>query len=186
MINFRMLVDVLRHSGFGPITCVFAAAFLICSTAVWLADPQTLTFGDGAWFSFEVVSTIGFGDVSAAGPVARVAAVVLSVLSIFYIALFNRRCRELLHDRNQGAPRGHARQLRRQPRATRRDDPRRARRILQASEGIPPHAIANRARANTALSACVAVFARVLVTFCCRKGTMERRLHALLMLNHWR
>ena len=87
MINFRMLVDVLRHSGFGPITCVFAIAFLICSTAVWLADPETLTFGDGAWFSFEVVSTIGFGDVNATGPVARVAAVVLSVLSIFYIAL---------------------------------------------------------------------------------------------------
>ena len=85
MTNFRMLVDVLRHSGFGPITCVFAIAFLICSAAVWLAD--TLTFGDGAWFSFEVVSTIGFGDVNATGPVARVAAVVLSVLSIFYIAL---------------------------------------------------------------------------------------------------
>ena len=48
---------------------------------------ETLTFGDGAWFSFEVVSTIGFGDVNATGPVARVAAVVLSVLSIFYIAL---------------------------------------------------------------------------------------------------
>lgn len=67
MINFRMLVDVLKHSGFGPITCVFALAFLICSAAVWLADPETLTFGDGAWFSFEVVSTIGFGDVNAAG-----------------------------------------------------------------------------------------------------------------------
>ena len=80
MINFRMLVDVLRHSGFGPITCVFVLAFLICSAAVWLADPETLTFG-------EVVSTIGFGDVNATGPVARVAAVVLSVLSIFYIAL---------------------------------------------------------------------------------------------------
>ena len=26
MINFRMLVDVLRHSGFGPITCVFSSA----------------------------------------------------------------------------------------------------------------------------------------------------------------
>lgn len=34
-----------------------------------------------------MVSTIGFGDVNATGPVARVAAVVLSVLSIFYIAL---------------------------------------------------------------------------------------------------
>ena len=82
-----MLLDVLKHSGFGPITCVFAVAFLVCSCAVWLADPQNLSFGDGAWFSFEVVSTIGFGDVNAAGPVARVAAVVLSVLSIFYIAL---------------------------------------------------------------------------------------------------
>ena len=33
------------------------------------------------------MSTIGFGDVNATGPVARVAAVILSVLSIFYIAL---------------------------------------------------------------------------------------------------
>lgn len=40
MINFRMLVDVLRHSGFGPITCVFAIAFLICSAAVWLRRPR--------------------------------------------------------------------------------------------------------------------------------------------------
>ena len=91
MINFRMLVDVLRHSGFGPITCVFVLAFLICSAAVWLADPETLTFGDGAWFSFEVVSTIGFGDVNATGPVARVAAVVLSVVSYCTTALKARQ-----------------------------------------------------------------------------------------------
>ena len=123
MINFRMLVDVLRHSGFGPITCVFAIAFLICSAAVWLADPQTLTFGDGAWFSFEVVSTIGFGDVNATGPVARVAAVVLSVLSIFYIALLTgvvvSYCTTALKARQEGT----LGQLRRQPRAPRRDDP---------------------------------------------------------------
>ena len=87
MFNIRTLVDILRHAGFGPVTCVFALVFMICSCAVWLADSDTLTLGDGMWFSFEVVSTIGFGDVSAVRPVARIATIVLSVFSIFYIAL---------------------------------------------------------------------------------------------------
>ena len=85
--NARMLGNILRHTGFAHITAVFSALFLFCSLMVWLADPGCLTFGDGMWFSFEAVSTIGFGDIEATGPVARVATVVLSVFSIFYIAL---------------------------------------------------------------------------------------------------
>lgn len=61
--------------------------YLLCSTAVWLSEPTTLTFGDGLWFSFETVSTIGFGDIPAETPVARAITVVLSVISIFYIAM---------------------------------------------------------------------------------------------------
>ena len=52
-----------------------------------LSEPTTLTFGDGLWFSFETVSTIGFGDIPAETPVARAITVVLSVISIFYIAM---------------------------------------------------------------------------------------------------
>ena len=76
--NARMLGNILRHTGF---------AHIFCSLRVWLADPGCLTFGDGMWFSFEAVSTIGFGDIEAAGPIARAATVVLSIFSIFYIAL---------------------------------------------------------------------------------------------------
>lgn len=57
--------------------------YLLCSTAVWLSEPTTLTFGDGLWFSFETVSTIGFGDIPAETPVARGITVILSVISIF-------------------------------------------------------------------------------------------------------
>ena len=85
--NARMLGNILRHTGFAHITAVFGVLFLFCSLMVWLADPGCLTFGDGMWFSFEAVSTIGFGDIEAAGPIARVATVVLSIFSIFYIAL---------------------------------------------------------------------------------------------------
>ena len=85
--NARMLGNILRHTGFVHITVVFGVLFLFCSLMVWLADPGCLTFGDGMWFSFEAVSTIGFGDIEAAGPIARAATVVLSIFSVFYIAL---------------------------------------------------------------------------------------------------
>lgn len=85
--NARMLGNILRHTGFARVTAIFGVLFLFCSLMVWLADPGCLTFGDGMWFSFEAVSTIGFGDIEVAGPIARVATVVLSIFSIFYIAL---------------------------------------------------------------------------------------------------
>ena len=85
--NARMLGNILRHTGFAHITAVFGMLFLFCSLMVWLADPGCLTFGDGMWFSFEAISTIGFGDIEAAGPIARAATVVLSIFSVFYIAL---------------------------------------------------------------------------------------------------
>ena len=56
----RTLADVLRQAGFVRITELFLVFYLLCSTAVWLSEPTTLTFGDGLWFSFETVSTIGF------------------------------------------------------------------------------------------------------------------------------
>lgn len=83
MNRLRTLADVLRQAGFARITGLFLIFYLLCSTAVWLSEPTTLTFGDGLWFSFETVSTIGFGDIPAETPVARAITVVLSVISIF-------------------------------------------------------------------------------------------------------
>lgn len=87
MKKLRTLADVLRQAGFARITGLFLIFYLLCSTAVWLSEPTTLTFGDGLWFSFETVSTIGFGDIPAETPVARGITVILSVISIFYIAM---------------------------------------------------------------------------------------------------
>ncbi len=87
MINLRTLVDVVRHSGLGPFTVFFLLLFFACALVVWLADPSQKTFGDGIWFCFQIVSTIGFGDVEATVGVARGVSVVLSIVSIFYIAI---------------------------------------------------------------------------------------------------
>lgn len=87
MHRLKTLLGILRDAGFGHMTVAFAVLFFACSVAVWLADPASLTLGDGLWFSFETVSTIGFGDIAAAGPVARIITVVLSITSIFYLAM---------------------------------------------------------------------------------------------------
>ena len=44
MRRLRMLVEIERQAGFGPITCLFVVVFLLCSLAVWLADPVANTF----------------------------------------------------------------------------------------------------------------------------------------------
>ena len=68
MKKLRTLADVLRQAGFARLTGLFLIFYLL-------------------WFSFETVSTIGFGDIPAETPVARAITVVLSVISIFYIAM---------------------------------------------------------------------------------------------------
>ena len=106
MHRLRMLMEIERQAGFGPITCVFLAVFMLCSVVVWLADPATNTLGDGMWFSFQAVSTIGFGDITAAGPAARIVTVALSIVSIFYIALITgvvvSYCNAMLKARQEG------------------------------------------------------------------------------------
>ena len=87
MKKLRTLADVLRQAGFARITGLFLISDGDGATPERRISAKTLTFGDGLWFSFETVSTIGFGDIPAETPVARAITVVLSVISIFYIAM---------------------------------------------------------------------------------------------------
>ena len=79
MKKLRTLADVLRQAGFARITGLFLIFYLLCSTAVWLSEPTTLTFGDGLWFSFETVSTIGFGDIGLSFGVTGVVAILCGI-----------------------------------------------------------------------------------------------------------
>lgn len=82
-----VLGSVLRETRFGQFTLAFLCAFLVCSVVIWLTGDKGETFFDGIWFSFQVVSTIGFGDITTTHFVARIIAMILSVISIFYLAI---------------------------------------------------------------------------------------------------
>lgn len=86
-IRYIVLRQALRETRFGQFTLVFLVAFFACSVIAWLTGDSGETFFDGIWFSFQVVSTIGFGDVLTNSVGARIIAIILNIISIFYLAI---------------------------------------------------------------------------------------------------
>ena len=83
----RAIGLIIKASGLLPSTIAFIALFLVCSVLVALFEPSVNGFANSLWFMFQVVTTIGLGDFTATSFVGRAAAVVLSVYSVFFLAL---------------------------------------------------------------------------------------------------
>ena len=50
-------------------------------------EENVVTFADGLWYSFAVVTTIGFGDYYAVTPIGRIVTVVLGIYGIIVVAV---------------------------------------------------------------------------------------------------
>ena len=87
MFRMRMIGKVVRSAGLGHITIVFFVVFFVCAAIIRMLDPALGTWGDALWYCFQAVTTIGFGDIVVTSPAARVVLVLLSVTSVFYLAV---------------------------------------------------------------------------------------------------
>lgn len=86
-MNLKLLRTVLVNSGLGHMSLLFAIAFVVCAVLLGIVDPGVGGLGNAIWCCFEAVTTIGFGDVPVKTLVGRVLIVVLSVVSIFFLAV---------------------------------------------------------------------------------------------------
>ena len=86
-LRLRTVWPVIRAAGLLPWTVAFAVLFVVASFLVAEFEPGVGGFGNAAWLMFQVVTTIGLGDYTCASLVGRVAAVVLSVYSVLFLAL---------------------------------------------------------------------------------------------------
>ena len=68
-------------------TVAFLVLFLIASAIVAVVEPGIDGFGNALWFMFQVVTTIGLGDYTCTSMIGRVVVIVLSVYSVFFLAL---------------------------------------------------------------------------------------------------
>ena len=87
MFKFRMIWPIFKATGLVHATIVFLLVFFGCALIVALTEPAIAGSGNILWFCFQAVTTIGFGDVVVTSAIARIATVILSIFSIFYLAV---------------------------------------------------------------------------------------------------
>lgn len=87
MFRLRMIGRILKASGLGATTLIFLVLFFVCAFIINVLEPGMANIGDALWFCFQVVTTIGLGDYTAVTFAGRIVTVVLSVISVFFLAV---------------------------------------------------------------------------------------------------
>lgn len=87
MKKLRLLKGVLKRTNANKIIIAFVIFFFIDALLIWLVEPSIKTYGDSLWYCFSVFTTIGFGDLIATTVIGRILTALLSVLTIFVVAL---------------------------------------------------------------------------------------------------
>lgn len=87
VFKFRTIWPIIRAAGLVPWTIMFVILFLIATAFVSFFEPGLRDFGDAAWLMFQVVTTIGLGDFTCTTFVGRIFTVLLSLYSVFFLAL---------------------------------------------------------------------------------------------------
>ena len=85
--RFRDIVPIVKAAGLGWATGAFIVIFVVCSLIVAAVEPRIDTIPDAMWLCFQTVTTIGFGDEVVSTAFGRFIVVVLSILSVFYLAV---------------------------------------------------------------------------------------------------
>ncbi len=86
-INFRALQKVLRKTYAVEIFCGMLLLIVAFSVLLCSEEEGMETFGDALWYCFAIVTTIGFGDITATSALGRVLSVILGAYGIIVVSL---------------------------------------------------------------------------------------------------
>ena len=85
--KIRLLVDILVKTHAIDVFVGLLAFIIVFSFIFPMVEPNITTFWDAMWYSFAVVTTIGFGDLTAVTPLGRILTVVLGMYGIVVVAI---------------------------------------------------------------------------------------------------
>ena len=86
-IRFEVIRKIIRKTYAAEILSGMVLLILAFSLVFPQIETQIKTFGDALWYCFTLVTTIGFGDMTATHPIGRILSVILGLYGIVIVAL---------------------------------------------------------------------------------------------------
>ena len=87
MKKLRILYSILTRTHTDKLLLSYVLFVFADALFIWMADPSVESYGDALWFCYAVLTTVGFGDITVVSTAAKLASLLLSVYSIFAIAI---------------------------------------------------------------------------------------------------
>lgn len=87
MKKIKVLWMILKRTKANQILLGFLLFLFTAAAVIQLVEPNINRYGDALWYCYAVISTAGFGDVVAVTCIGKVFSVLLTIYTIFVVAI---------------------------------------------------------------------------------------------------
>lgn len=87
-LKINIFSKIIRKSLVNEILMVLAILVILCSIYFTVVEVNITSYVDALWYSFSVITTIGFGDVTVKTTFGRILSVLLGISGIVVVAVF--------------------------------------------------------------------------------------------------
>ena len=87
-LKLNLVQEIIKKSLVYEIITSLLILVILCSLYFTLAEPHITSYVDSLWYSFSVITTIGFGDVYVITTFGRILSIILGISGIVVVALF--------------------------------------------------------------------------------------------------
>lgn len=87
MKRLKILWVILKRTRADRILSTFVLFLLAAAAVIQLVEPDINRYGEALWYCYAVISTAGFGDVVAVTFLGKVCSVLLTIYSLFVVAI---------------------------------------------------------------------------------------------------
>lgn len=87
MRGWRILWKIIKMDHLDAFFWAYVGEILVVSVILVAVEPEIHDMGNALWYCFEVITTIGFGDMVAVTMIGRAVTIILGLTSLFAIAI---------------------------------------------------------------------------------------------------
>lgn len=86
-LKLNLISKIIKKSLVNEILMILIILIILCSIYFTVGEPNITSYVDSLWYSFSVITTIGFGDVACVTTFGRILSVILGISGIVVVAL---------------------------------------------------------------------------------------------------